>query len=99
MEMGNEEADDGEMEDDGSRDSEEENDSNEASDEDDSESTPLVDENLQDEIDGFGYSGLDQVEEDAEWEEDHLGEDGLGAEDGENMDWELEEEVLAHAYL
>ena len=46
----------------------------------------LVDVDLLDEMDEFGYSGSDQVVEDEE-ELDQLAEDALGAEDGENVDW------------
>ena len=46
-------------------------------------SMALVDEELPDEMDEFGYSGLDQVkEDDKEWEDSHLGQDALNAEDG-----------------
>lgn len=59
----------------------------------------LVDDDLLDEMDEFGYSGLDQVEEENnEGENDHLGEDELGAEDGENDMIEGEDD-FAHAYL
>ena len=55
----------------------------------------LVDDDLLDEMDEFGYSGLDQVVEDEE-ELDQLAEDALGVEDGENVDWDEEE---PHGYL
>ena len=60
----------------------------------------LVDEELLDEMDVFGYSGLGQIEEDnEEWEDGHLRQDALDAEDSENVNWEGEEDDLAHAYL
>ena len=59
----------------------------------------LVDKELLDEMDKFGYSGLDQIEEDGvEWKDSHLGQDALGVEDSENVNWEGED-GLAHAYL
>ena len=115
MRSGARDADDGEMEDVGNEESDgidddesngdEEIDRDEESDGDDEpelerNSMALVDEELLDEMDEFGYSGLDQVEEDdEEWEDSHLGQDALSAEDGENVDWEGEEDDLAHAYL
>ena len=62
-------------------------------------STVLVDEDLLDEMDEFGYSGLDQVEEADKEREDHLGEDAFGAEDGENIKWEWEDDDFSHGYL
>ena len=63
----------------------------------DSISTLLADDELLDEMDEFGYSGLDQVVEDEGHEEDDdLAEDALGAEDGENEGWD---EDFAQCYL
>jgi hypothetical protein len=88
---------DGEMEEDASG----EEDSDESDTSDDMAIDPskgLVDDDLLDEMDEFGYSGLDQVEdENNEGGNNHLGEDELGAEDGEN-DIEGEDD-FAHAYL
>ncbi|KAG6371360.1 hypothetical protein JVT61DRAFT_9567 [Boletus reticuloceps] len=47
-------------------------------------STALVSEELVDEMDEFGYSGLDQEVADDDKEEGQVEEDGLGAEDGKN---------------
>lgn len=46
-------------------------------------SASLADDELLDEMEEFGYTGLDQVVQEEE-ELDYLGEDDLGAEDGEN---------------
>lgn len=60
-------------------------------------STLLADDELLDEMDEFGYSGLDQVVEDEGHEEDDdLADDALGAEDGEN---EGSGEDIAQGYL
>ena len=47
-------------------------------------SATLANEELVDEMDEFGYSGLDQVVDQDDEGEELLEEDGLGAEDGEN---------------
>ena len=47
-------------------------------------SATLANEELIDEMDEFGYSGLDQVVDQDDEGEELLEEDGLGAEDGEN---------------
>jgi hypothetical protein len=55
----------------------------------DSISTLLADDDLLDEMDEFGYSGLNQVVEDeGHEEEDDLADDALGTEDGENEGWD-----------
>jgi hypothetical protein len=49
-----------------------------------SSSAALANEELADEMDEFGYLGLDQVVDQDDEGEELLEEDGLGAEDGEN---------------
>lgn len=59
-------------------------------------SAALASKELADEMDEFGYSGLDQVIEEPVEEELLVEEDGLGAEDGENVgDNEDEDEFYA----
>lgn len=59
-------------------------------------SAALANEELVDEMDEFGYSGLDQVIEEFVEEELLVEEDGLGAEDGENVgDNEDEDDLYA----
>ena len=56
----------------------------------------LVDEELLDEMDEFGYSGLDQIKKnEEEWENGYLGQDVLVVEDSKNVNWEGEEDNLA----
>jgi len=52
-------------------------------------SEPLINNELGDEMEEYGYSGLDQVLEDEDTEVSG-NEDGMGAEDGENPDDRLE---------
>ncbi|KAF8127460.1 hypothetical protein EV363DRAFT_1452407 [Boletus edulis] len=55
----------------------------------DSLSTLMANDKLLEEMDEFGYSGLDQLIEDKDNEEDNdLADDALGAEDGENEGWD-----------
>ena len=50
-------------------------------------SAALANDALLDEMEEFGYTGLDEVVEEDE-ETAYLGENDLGAEDGENVDWD-----------
>ena len=65
----------------------------------DSISTLMANDELLDEMDEFGYSGLDQVVEDDEnKEDDDIADDALGTEDGEN-DTEGWDEDFAEGHL
>jgi len=112
VEMGNPgAADDSGIEDDGSDDEgvgsegsnctgrEESDDGNESDGNNGSEDM-VIDLELLDEMNEFGYSGLDQVEEEEDGPGDgDLADDAFGAEDGENMGWDEAENELARAYL
>lgn len=101
-------ADDSGIEDDGSDDEDDGNEGSEREESDDgnesngtdSSEDMVIDPELMDEMDKFGYLGLDQVEEEEELGDGDLADDVFGAEDGENtMGWDEVETEPAHAYL